>query len=361
VNLTDPERKYDPLNPDSPFTLGGRSRLVPGTPVDVFAEVVNGDDATVSRHWLFTGTADSWGEDWTPNPRNRTAQLVATGTSKAFVNMKRPAAVPPVGAGDTTAQRVQRIVDLAGWLGTIDAGVGVVTHGPTALDAIGWDLLNATLDDELGFVYFTTEGALRWIGRDAWFDLSAPPVLELGCGDGLHDVLIDASPSAIDVQIRNSVFAARQDGATAHAMSSSSIGRYGRFDYERTDLGVATDAEAAEWAATVLRLYAFPQIALADVTFRPSIDPRSFEVWRGALDLAFVTDLVRVVWEPPDRPADDAIDTRVRVVGFHHTITRRSWEVTWQTIDADALGFSGAIFTLGPHANDRLDAGFVLA
>jgi len=359
VNLADPTRKYDPLNNDSPWQLGGRSRLVPGTPVDVFAEVVNGDDGTWTREWLFSGSADSWGEDWTPKPRDRVAQLIASGESKSFVNMKRPATDPPVGAGETTAQRVQRIVDLAGWLGTIDAGVGTTTHGPTALDSDGWDLLNRTLDDELGFVYFTNTGDLRWLGRDAWFDLSHPPALELGCG--LHDVLVDASPAAIDLQIRNSVYAARTDGVVAHALSTSSVNRYGRYDYERTDLGLDTDAQAADWAATALRLYAFPQISLADVTFRPAIDARSWEVWAAALAVAFVSDLVHVVWSPPDRPADDPIDARCRVVGFHHVISRRSWDLTWELVDADALAYNGAIFTLGPNANDRLDSAFVLA
>jgi len=361
VNLADPFRKYDPLNPHSPYQLGGHSRLVPGTPVDVFAEVVNADDGSIAREWLFSGTADSWGEDWTPNPRNRRAQVVASGESKSFVNLKRPATDPPVGAGDTTAQRVQRIVNMAQWLGTIDAGTGVATHGPTALDGNGWDLLNATLDDELGYVYFTTTGELRWVGRAEWFDLSAPPVLELGCGEGLHDILVDASPSAIDAQVRNNVFAAIRDGIVAHAMSTASISRYGRFDYERTDLGLADDVQAGQWAETVLRLYAFPQIALADITMRPSISPRSWETWAGVLGVRFVSDLVRALWAPPDLPDSPPIDALVRVVGYHHVITRRSWEITWQTIDAQALAYSGALFTLGPHANDRLDAGFVLA
>jgi hypothetical protein len=360
VNLADPARKYDPLNGSSPYAIGGTSRLVPGTPVEVFAEVVNADDGTYATEWLFTGTADSWGEDWTPNPRRRVAQLIASGETKTFVNMKRPATVPAVGAGDTTAQRVQRIVDLAGWLGDVEAGAGTVTHAATELDNDGWELLNGTLDDELGFIYFTAAGALRWVGRAAWFDLTSPPVLELGCGEGLHDVLVDASPTSIDLQIRNSIFAARPDVTPAHALSVASINRYGRFDYARTDLGVATDAQAADWAATLLRLYAYPQISIADVTMQPAIAAASWQVFAGVLGLSLVTDLLRIVWSPPDRPADTPIDALARVVGFHHVITRRLWEITLELVGAEALAYSGAVFTLGPDANDRLDAAYVL-
>ena len=60
VTLADPTGKYDPLNGHSPYAYGGHSRLVPGTPVEAFAEVVNGDDGSWQRFYLFVGTADSW-------------------------------------------------------------------------------------------------------------------------------------------------------------------------------------------------------------------------------------------------------------------------------------------------------------
>jgi hypothetical protein len=61
VTLADPTGKYDPLSPAGEFSYGGRSRLVPGAPVNVFAEVVNGDTGAVTTFQLFTGRAESWG------------------------------------------------------------------------------------------------------------------------------------------------------------------------------------------------------------------------------------------------------------------------------------------------------------
>ena len=86
------------------------------------------------------------------------------------------------------------------------------------------------------------------------------------------------------------------------AVSDSSVDRYGSYEYKRTDLGLNDDAQAADWAEYVVVLYAYPQIALSDVTMRPAIADRSWEVWDGVLGLTMVTDLVRIVWAPPDRP-----------------------------------------------------------
>jgi hypothetical protein len=364
VTLADPTAKYDPLNPHSPYAYGGRSRLVPGTPVEVFAEVVNGDTGAWQRVELFTGTADSWGEDWVPRPWRRQARLIASDETKRWVNYDQPEQ-PPQGAGDTTAQRVQRLVDYYQWQGTVEAGAASsVTLQATTLAQSGWELLNRTLDDELGYVYFTAAGALRWVNRTTWFQHGAP-VIVLGCdaleeaGETFHDVLIDVAPSNLDRQMRNAVYAARTGGTTVEALAQSSIDRFDRYDYKRTDLGLADDGQVGTWAQTVLVLYAYPQIALEGVTLRPAIDPRSWEVFGPILALEYVSDLVRIVWAPPDLP-ENVIDGLVRVVGHKHKITRAAWETTLQTVAAQPLQYAGAVFHMGPHSQDRLDAGFVM-
>ena len=363
VTLSDPTGKYDPLNGHSPYAYGGRSRLVPGTPVEAFAEVVNGDDGTWETFWLFVGTADSWGEDWTPNPRERQCKLIATDITKQFVRMNRPEQ-PAVGAGDNVGARIHRIVDFFDWPGEVidPAGGSLVTLQATTLAQPAWELLNRATDDEIGYVYFDTEGRMRWINRQAWSTVS-DPVIEFSCphitgGEGF-DVLTDAAPSTLDLQMRNTVYASASGGAMQSALSQSSIDRYGSYEYKRTDLGLNSDAQAAQWAEYVVVLYSFPQISLADVTMKPAVEDRSWEVWSGALGIVMVTDLVRIVWAPPDRPAD-VIDAVSRVVGYSHRIARGSWELQWQLVGANALGFSGSVFTMGPHAQDRLDAGYVM-
>jgi len=362
VTLRDPEGDYDPLNADSPYAYGGHSRLVPGTPVECYAEVVDPSDGSWERFWIFTGTSDSWGEDWTPNPGERVAVMVATDITKRFVAWNRPEQ-PPVGAGDTTRQRIARIVAFYGWEGTVidPPGPDAVTLAPTTLAQGGWELLNRTTDDEIGFVWFDPEGRLRWANRATWETLTVPAAT-FGCEhvDGAAlDVLVDASPSNLDGQMRNAVFASRSGGTMQTARSESSIERFGQWDFKRTDLGVETDGLAGAWAEYVAVLYAYPQVALADVTAVPAVSARSWDAWAAVLGLTLIVDLVRIVWAPPDRPTS-VIDTVSRVVGFSHKITAARWEWTPQLIAANALMFSGSVFTMGPHPADLLDSGFVL-
>ena len=359
VTIADPNGWYDPLNPAGPFSYGGRSRLVPGTPVEVFAEVVDGATGTVSTHWLFTGTADTWQQDWTPNPTERQTQLIASDATKMFSRLDRPEQ-PPVGAGDTTQQRVHRIVDFFGWPGVVldPAGGGTVTLQATTLAQPAWEMINRALDDELGYVYFTAKGELRWLPRTVWAT-AAPPIVTLGCDVG-YDILIDASPSAMDTQMRNAVYAARVDGITQSAISTTSVETYGRYDYTRTDLGLATDAQAAAWATALVQLYAYPTVTLDDVTRVPALDPQPWKPWAAILAVTPITDIVRVHWSPPDIPGRAPVDVNSRVVGVSHRVSRTAWEVRWQLVNTRPAAQAGAVFTMGPHPQDRLDSNFVL-
>lgn len=364
VTLADPEGIYDPLNPIPPWSFAGRSRLQPGTPVTVFAHVVNGDDGSLSKHVLFTGTADSWGEEWTPKPSSRTAKLVATDETKRFVRWNRPEQASQ-GSGEKVGARIRRIVNYFGWLGEIDAPAsdGTVTLQPTTLAQSAWEMLNRTTDDELGFIAFTPDGKLRWLDRAVWFTVP-DPVLVLGCesvsgGEGAHDVLVAAHPANMDAQLRNTIYAANTGGATATAASAASVAQFGQYEYKRTDLGMATDGQAAEWANAVLLLYAYPGYGVKDATAVPAVASRPWEAWASVLSLDYVSDPVRIVWAPPDHPTH-VFNGVGRVVGRKHSITRGHWEVTLQLVDSGSERMAGHVFTLGPHSRDRLDANFVL-
>jgi len=328
----------------------------------VFAEIVNGDNGTWTTAHLFTGTADSRSQDWTPRAATRQTVLIASDQTKVWARYNA-AEQPPVGAGETVAARVHRIVNFFAWPGTVidPPGGSSRTEAATTLAQPGWELLNRAIDDELGVVFFTTDGALRWVNRETWLT-TPPPRIALGCeavSAGAHDVLTDATPANVDYQLRNDVFAANSGGTQQHVRSLASVDRFGPYGYSRTDLGLNSDQQAAEWAALVVQLYAFPQIAIEDVTISPAIDQRSWEVFATVLGWAWWTDIARIVWAPPDLP-EHVIDGEARVVGVQHTIDRHRWEIVWSLIAAGLLGESGVVFTMGPHANDHLDTGFVL-
>jgi hypothetical protein len=177
----------------------------------------------------------------------------------------------------------------------------------------------------------------------------------------MYDVLVDASPGTVDLQLRNSIHAARSGGTEVAALSAASIQRYGVYEYGRDDLGLVDEAAVGAWVQTVLVMYAYPVTGLDDVTMLPAIAPQSWAAWRDVLSISLVTDLVRVYWIPPDRPDTPPVDHHARVIGFSHKITRSIWELRWYLVAADLLGSGAQVFTIGPHAHDRLDAANVLA
>ena len=362
ATIADPAGDYDPLNRTSPFAYGGRSRLVPGVPVEAFVEVVDGDTGDWQRITIFTGTADSWGEEWTPTASNRQAKLIATDETKRWARYNRLEQAAQ-GAGDTVQQRIDRIVTFFDWAGEVEhpAGGSSRTLQATTLAQPGWELLNRATDDELGVVYFTADGKLRWLNRETWGTYN-PTRLTLGC-DSLdadaYDVLVEAHPANLDAQLRNDVRASRAGGSERHAFSLSSQDSYGAYEFKRTDLGLNDDAQVGDWATKVVELYAFPQIGLADVTMLPAVAESSSELWATVLDWVLYTDILRVLWAPPGLP-DNVVDALVRVVGYSHRVSFARWEVAWQLTAARPISYAGVVFHMGPHAQDKLDTAFVM-
>ena len=83
-------------------------------PVEVFAEVIEPASSTITRYTLFKGTADRWTHELEPVAMERRTRVVATGAVKALANTNYEETTS-VGAGDTTAQRIARLVAYYGW------------------------------------------------------------------------------------------------------------------------------------------------------------------------------------------------------------------------------------------------------
>lgn len=352
VVLRDPHRQYDPLNPSSPWQYQGQSRLVAGVPVTVFAEVL-AEDNTVRRFTRFSGTADTWDEPWTARPSQRRCTLVASDAVKNLVGLDR-GEQPAEGGGDTVDQRLERTLDYYGWNGSRQLDASAVTLAPTTFAQSAWELCERATDDEIGFLNITPAGVLRFHNRATWATPGAPR-FTIGCtpqDPSPWDIVVGAVVGPLN-RIRNAIYATRVGGTMQVARSQPSIDRFGERSYKRTDLGHADDSQAGAWAAYVLALQAFPKGQLATVTVRPVLDPDS---WLDVLGLELVTDRVRVLWTPPG--SSDLYDTAPRVIGFSERIDRHRWELTWQLTMGDIVT---RVWTLGPHPQDRLSDGNVLA
>lgn len=343
--LADPNRVYDPLNPDSPWQYAGRSRLAPGTPVWVWAETLT-SPTTVATWRIFTGTVDSWQEAWELRPQRREAQVVASDATKVLVNLDW-GEQPAVGAGEVVSARIARILTYYGYTGSTNLDTSTVALQATTLAQSAWELIGRATDDELGFVWIDRLGVLQFRKRDTWKTLSNP-VLTVGCPAG-YDAVVDADVKASGT-VRNAIYAANSGGTVQVAKSDVSIATYGPHNYKRTDLGMQNDSQAAAWASFLLQLSGFPRQQIEKVTVRPAFTPA---MWPTLLGLNLITDRVRVNWQPPGEVLVDGIG---RVVGVDHSVTRFAWEVDLSLTLADLFA---RVFHWGPHPNDRLTQGNV--
>jgi len=382
AKLYDPDGKYDPMNGHGVYSLGGSTRLIPGAPVRAFAEVINNPVNTANpglvRYPLFTGTADRWSTNWTRWPGERTAELVATDTTKQFVKFDQPEQ-PPQGAGDPVLPRLQRIATFFGWTGTIDGAGGgsTTTLQATTLAQSGWELFNRTLDDDLGFGWFApTQPSATWqpsfmVAFGGIWSVAPTVAIDIGCQpDGVtsphyYDIAVDTVPLGFDAQLRNAVYASRTGGTMQTVRNASSITKFGEQSLQRTDLGLQTDTQVIAWAQTLVNWGGYPHTTLESITLQPQVEPVAADTTTGPWSafkplLFFSTTLVtRAVHVVFDEAPDYTADVVVRVCGVKHSVTPYEWLVELQTVPASVVPDT-VTFTMGPDARDRLDAGFLL-
>ena len=351
ITLFDPTRKYDPLNPAGPFQYGGITRLGPGCQIKVWAEVQTG--TTFTSYWLHTGTVDSWSEQWEPTPTNCKAVVVSSDAVKNLVSLDR-GEQPPVGTGDTTAQRVERILTYYGWAGARNMDASTVTEQATTLAQSAWEMISRAADDEIGMVWISPQGVLQMRNRSTW--LQRPdPVLSVGCSPTAPpdswDIAIDALVAAAGRLFKNAAYVSRTEGIQQIARSETSIQLYGERDLKRTDLGHSADAVTATWAAFIVSLIGWPRARVEDITLAPGLSPAS---WSDVLDVDLVTDRIAVHWQPAD--ATEPVEATGRAVGIDHTIQTGGWETVFHLALADVYGRT---LHWGAHPYDKLTRGNV--
>jgi hypothetical protein len=350
VRLADPNRIYDPNNPDSPFQYQGVTRLAPGTPLIVFAECWDGSAITQFR--MFTGTVDSWNEPWELHPDKRVAVVQASDGIKDLVR-RDYGATASVGTGDTVDARIARILTYYGWTGPSVLATSTNTLQATTMAQSAWELIGRATGDEIGFTYLDYDGTLRFKNRDTW--TTAPePVLIVGCSpdeSASYDAMTEAQGLAASLNIANAVYASVTGGTVQVAKNQTSIDRYGILSYKRTDLGLENDSQAGAWASFLVSLQSWPRAHLDSVTLLPAFVPA---LWPKVLALKLITDRIKVLWTPPD--ASFTTEVTGRCLRVSHTVSRQRWEVGIGLVLADIVT---SVMHWGAHPKDKLTAGNV--
>lgn len=306
--------------------------LGPGRPVRVMANH-NG-----VAYPLAFGIIDSLADAYEHDGRAIT-RIQCVDPSTLLSNTPTPQAAINAGSNPTHGARVNRILDIAGFIArAVDAGV---FRTKLSLQASGLSLrdnLGLTGDSEGGTVYADRSGAITFHDRNrpttdpnmtqATARLLATP-LDAGNVDGTPDrpnapnvclatVITDWSQD----RIVNDVSLANYGGTAQRFTNPESINKYGIKTYERMDLANRDATDLPTRANDLMAGYADSVQRLHSVTYRPTVNP---DAWPWTLSV-FINWLVRVQYA--NIRTYWGWETVTHVQSIEHRITPDDWTVT---------------------------------
>lgn len=277
--IDDRDGDFDPQNLSSSYVSGGVNPFRPGIGVRI---IRTGDDF---ERVVWSGTVDTWESRQTGGSKLSSVAVTAIDAVEALQAARPTPAPSGVGAGDTVAERINRILDLIQWdANARDIGDGDdATMQATTLSASALEEIQLTADSAGGHLWVTPEGKVTYRPRR-----SMPRSAELLIADDIEE--FTPTHHAVNTsfdrrQIYNSVTIARVGGREITQVNdySTSIADHGIRSYARTDLICETDAQAADIAGWI-------QFQFGDIEHRVEsieatiLGSHSDAVWLGSLD-----------------------------------------------------------------------------
>lgn len=353
ATLDNSDRRFDPTNLDGPYVVGTNSAIVPMRPVRALADY---DGITYP---LAYGYTDGWDITW-DDPAMSTTVLSATDAFKVLSDFD-PLEVAPVGAGEDSGARINRVLDNAGWSSTArDIDAGNSTLQATNLSSNALTELKLVADSELGQLYAAPDGRITFDNRSARASgvrslnpqalfgdagtimLTGYPYGLGSYGAGLYgggsDTTVelpyaDLSIAFDDELIRNRANIARVGGTTQSASDADSIARNLTHTHTRTDLLLESDTESADYARTIVARHKDNELRFDSLVLEPDDDDA---LWPVALGLRF-GDRITVRRRPPGGGA--LIERSCFVEGKDIDLPARGkWRFTFALSDAANTG-----------------------
>lgn len=345
ITLDNADRALDPTNLDGPYVTGGATQVTPmrGVRVQALWDGVLYD--------LWRGYADSW---LPTSGQGDTAQVVLT-CSDAFKVLSgvRRAEAPPVGAGEDSGARVDRILDSIAWPAADRMiATGNSTVQATTLQGSALEELQLVAETELGELYVDAGGRVVFRNREAVLEDPRSASSQGTFGDADGELCYAQAPMEYDdATLRNQARITREGGTEQVADDAASQAAYLTRTYERSGLVMETDGVAAGYAQWVVAQGAEPELRFRELVIDPHEDDL---LWPQVLgrDLG---DRITVRRTPPG--GGDRIERGALIRGVLIEVTGDEvWQVTWPLQATRSYPF----FVLDDPERGLLDAGNVL-
>jgi hypothetical protein len=345
VKLDNSDRRFDPTNSDSPYwsIAGDRTQVEPMRPVRIIA------DFQGASFPIFTGYADEWAISY-EGPSMSYCQLTATDATKVLSDFDRVALGTAVGDDELSGARVHRVLDSVNWpIGQRDIDAGQSTLQATTLDRSGWEELLKVQDSEIGQVFVDARGYVVFRDRYANMNDAGSTTVQAAFGDDVgelpfvdHEIINDHSSLANVVRI------AVVGGAQQTAEDTLSVQQYLTHTFERTDLILQNDDDAADYAAFVLTMSKDPELRFDSLKIQGSDDDA---LWEHILGREF-GDLITLTRRPPGGGPE--VSRECYIIGVQHEVPGpNEWRTTWALQTATRWSF----LTLDDATLGVLDSG----
>lgn len=171
-------------------------------------------------------------------------------------------------SGDSTGDRVDRVLNLIGWPSgdrSIEAGASTLGAAANIEGVTALDHLLAVEQTEQGRFFISGAGDATFYGRNHETSLTVQASFDDGENDGLE---FDYS----DANITNDMTVTRAGGLPQRAVDQTSIDAYWRHSDDMSGLLYATDSEALAMAQWRVANYAEPVMRPTNLHFKPLIN-----------------------------------------------------------------------------------------
>ncbi len=284
---------------------------------------------------LYSGFIDEW--DYTYRPGETAAFMTVRAVdSFRLLNLSNVSTVTDGIAGQTTATRLGKILDMISWpssLRDFSSGTGQTT---VQADAGGTrDVLSTcqqVTQTELGAFYCETNGVLKFLDRaDIIAKHDETPIEFDDTGTNIQYQAVDFDID--DTVLANDVTVERAGGTAQNVSDSTSISSYFERDYNRTGLIMQTDADALNQAQSILGSRKDPKLRVGSI----SLD--TYSNVSNRVTAALNTKIFDPIKVTRTQPGGGTVSRTLSVQGIEHNITPNNWVTTFQTAEKILDGF----------------------
>jgi hypothetical protein len=287
---------------------------------------------------LWRGYAAQWDVQWQdPNFSVVSAPCV---DAVSVLSRNSRTAVSPVGAGETTGARIDRILDSADWPEELrDIATGDTTVQETVLEGSAQAELELTADTELGELYIDASGFVVFRNRKALItesrSVNNQAIFDDAAGDFDQGLPFHGLGLTYDAeQFANFVSVGRENGGTRTTFDQTSIdANNGVVTFERSGLIMESDDEAQAFADWILHISKDPELRFNEIMIKPLHDPERLMPQVLAREIG---DRIKIVRHPPG--GGDPIIREVFIRGIKHEVSPSDWVTTWSLQSASKVG-----------------------